>query len=78
MMPQESREVVVCLCAWCLCAWERLSACWERVCVGGGVRGQFVKTLLLFKDLFLRIEGIAQGLVSLPESLDCIMSDFVS
>lgn len=74
MMPQESREiVVVCLCAWCLCAWERLSAWWER-----GVRGQFVKTLLLFKDLFLRIEGIAQGLVSLPESLGCIMSDFVS
>lgn len=70
MMSQDPRKVVVvvvCLCAWCLCAWG-----------GGAVRGQFVKTLLLFIDLFLRIEGIAQGLVSLPESLGCSMFDFVS
>lgn len=44
----------------------------------GGGRGQFEKTPLLVKDLFLRIEGIAQGLVSLPESLGCSTFDFVS
>lgn len=56
-----------------------LFVCVRGACVPGeAVRGQFVKTLLLFIDLFLRIEGIAQGLVSLPESLGCSMFDFVS
>lgn len=49
-----------------------------------GVRGQFVKTVLPFKDLFLRIEGIAQGLVSLPVFMSAVLQsrlqyfDFVS
>lgn len=73
-MPQEFREVViiVCLCACCMCDWESVSACWDC-----GVRGQFVRTVLLFKDLFVTIAGIAQGLVSLPVFMPAVLQSWL-